>query len=285
MKKLVHKISSPQAHWVGDGFPVRNMLSPGKQIVGPFIFLDAAGPAHFEPTDQPRGVDSHPHKGFETVTVVYQGEVEHRDSAGNSGKIGPGEVQWMTAGRGVLHEEKHGREFAARGGVLEMIQLWVNLPARDKGVAPKYQSLTSAELPRVAVNGGSALVIAGDLGDTNGPASTFTPLLLWSFQMDSSGEITLPILEGFEAGVYVRVGSASIGGQRVEAGELGVFSEADANVIVVADAGAEFLVLGGEPIREPIAAYGPFVMNTQEEILQAISEFRGGKYGVLESRA
>jgi len=187
LKKSVTVIKAPQTHWVGDGFPVRTMISPqsmgGK--VSPFLLLDYAGPAEFEPSDKPRGVDEHPHRGFETVTVVYQGEVEHRDSTGNSGKIGPGDVQWMTAASGVVHEEKHGTEFTRRGGVMEMVQLWVNLPAKDKMSKPGYQTILDKQIPVVDLpnNAGYARVIAGEYNGVNGPAKTFTPVTMLDIRL------------------------------------------------------------------------------------------------------
>ncbi len=284
MKNLISVTESASSHWVGDGFPVRSMFSPqpARARFSPYILMDYAGPFTFSPGTDPRGVDEHPHRGFETVTVVYQGELEHRDSAGNSGRIGPGDVQWMTAASGVLHEEKHSAEFARRGGVLEMAQLWVNLPARHKMSPPRYQTLVRDAIPTVPLGdgAGSARVIAGPLAGVRGAAETFTPVILWDVRLRAGATVRLPVPEGFTVAALVRRGAISLGeGRRAKAMQLAAFERAGADIELTAEGETELLVLGGEPIEEPVAAYGPFVMNTFEEIQSAIRDFSSGRLG------
>lgn len=282
-KKLVGVRTGPEPHWVGNGFPVRTLFSHQDQggQISPFLLLDYAGPAEFAPSDQPRGVGRHPHRGFETVTVVYQGELEHRDSAGNHGRIGPGDVQWMTAASGVVHEEWHEQAFARRGGVLEMVQLWVNLPAKDKMSPPRYQEILSRQIPTVPLDGGgSARVIAGDFRGTRGPAKTFTPISVLDLRLTANGRADLPPPDGHTTLVVVLRGRVLLNGTG-EAGraDLAVFDRAGDGVTVEAREDAVVLVLSGEPIDEPVVSYGPFVMNTQEEIRQAISDYQSGRMG------
>ncbi|MDI9639428.1 pirin family protein [Kamptonema cortianum] len=284
MKHITRVTKGPEPHWVGDGFHVRSVITPrGGKALGPFVLMDYAGPEEFGPSSEPRGVDTHPHKGFETVTVVFQGELEHRDSAGNSGKIGPGDVQWMTAASGILHEEKHSQSFTEQGGVLEMAQIWVNLPAKHKEASPRYQTLLAQDIPVIELPDslGSVKVIAGDFDGTPGAAETFTPVTIWAISIQSAGRFTLPIPEGHPGGVYVRQGSVMIGEEMIHQAEFAEFAEEGAGLHVEAPAGAELLVLAGEPINEPMVAYGPFVMNSMDEIQQAMMEFRAGKYGTL----
>lgn len=285
MKNIVQVNRGISPHWVGDGFPVRTVVAPrGNKALGPFIMMDYAGPHTFSPSNEVRGVDTHPHKGFETVTVVFQGELEHRDSAGNSGKIGPGDVQWMTAASGILHQEKHSRDFTSQGGVLEMAQIWVNLPAKDKSATPSYQELASGVIPEVplAEGNGRIRVIAGAYGDTQGAARTFTPVTLWVVTVDSAGEFALPIPAGQPGGIYVRSGAVEVGGQSIAQAEFAEFSADGEGLRLNADQPSELLILAGEPIDEPMMAYGPFVMNTREEIEEAIREFQAGKYGRID---
>lgn len=283
MKKLIRIQSGTAPHWVGNGFPVRTLFShqgQGEQI-SPFLLLDYAGPAEFAPSDQPRGVGEHPHRGFETVTLVYQGELEHRDSAGNHGKIGPGDVQWMTAASGVVHEEWHEQAFTKRGGVLEMVQLWVNLPAKDKMSPPRYQEILNRQIPAVPIDSaGSVRVIAGDFQGTKGPAKTFTPISVLDLRLKANGRADLSLPEGHTALVVVLKGKALINGAEV-AGEadLANFERAGEGIAIEAKEDAMILVLSGEPINEPVVSYGPFVMNTQEEIRQAITDFQSGRLG------
>lgn len=272
-------------HWVGDGFPVRSVFSP--QVVGdrlsPYVLFDYAGPERFEPADRARGVDSHPHRGFETVTVVFQGELEHRDTAGNSGSIGPGDVQWMTAASGVLHEERHSQAFTRDGGVLEMAQLWVNLPAKHKMDPPRYQTLESDSIPVITLpeDAGSARIIAGDFDKTPGAASTVTPVILWEVNLRANREVRLPIAEGWAGAVFVRRGTVLIDGESVERHQCAMLTREGEGVTVRAEEDAALLVVGGEPIDEPVVAHGPFVMNTQDEIRQAIEDLRAGRFGSL----
>ncbi len=283
LKKLISIQTGTAPHWVGNGFPVRTLFSPqdsGEQI-SPFLLLDYAGPAEFTPSDERCGVGQHPHRGFETVTIVYQGELEHRDSAGNHGRIGPGDVQWMTAARGVVHEEWHEQAFTKRGGILEMVQLWVNLPARDKMSPPRYQEILKRQIPTVALDGaGSVRVIASDFQGTKGPAKTFTPLSVLDLRLKANGRADLSLSEGHTTLVVVLKGKALMNGSEA-AGEasLAIFERAGDGVAIEASEDATVLVLSGEPINEPVASYGPFVMNTQEEIRQAITDFRSGQLG------
>jgi len=285
--KAIESITAvPPVHWVGDGFPVTSVFSPqsvGDQL-SPFILFDYAGPAKFEPATKPRGVESHPHRGFETVTVVYQGELEHRDTAGNRGRIGPGDVQWMTAASGVLHEEKHSDAFTRRGGILEMAQLWVNLPSEHKTAPPRYQTLLHADIPAVALrdHAGSVRVIAGDYDTTPGAARTVTPVILWDVTLAADGRAILPIAEGFRAAIFVRQGAIRINhGDTVESRHVAVLSDDGHNVVIESEDEAQLLVVGGQRIPEPVVAHGPFVMNSIEEIHQAIDDFRSGRFGKL----
>ncbi|MGX9718519.1 pirin family protein [Stenotrophomonas acidaminiphila] len=284
MKKISGLYSAPRPHWVGDGFPVRSLFSydtHGRQL-SPFLLLDHAGPAEFEPTDIPRGVGQHPHRGFETVTLVYDGEVAHRDSTGAGGEIGPGDVQWMTAASGILHEEFHSEAFTRRGGRLEMVQLWVNLPARDKMAAPGYQNIASADIPVVplADEAGTVRVIAGEFGGRRGPARTHTPMDVWDLRLGRDRHATLDFAEGHTVAMVVLRGTVLFNGNQVaREGQMVLFDRRAGQVELEANADATVLVLAGEPIDEPIAGYGPFVMNTQEELAQAMDDFRSGRFG------
>lgn len=282
-KNIISIQRGMSSHWVGDGFPVNTMLSYSTMgaSISPFLLLDYAGPANFEPSNLQRGVGMHPHRGFETVTIVYSGEVEHKDNAGNAGKIGPGDVQWMTAARGILHEERHSKAFSQQGGLLEMIQLWVNLPAKDKMSPPHYQEIVNAQIPVVALpdQAGSARIIAGQFGDTVGAARTFTPINLWDVRLSAGSEVKLSSPDGFNTALLVLEGSVNINGSELLHGkELALFGPAGDHVNLKADEGSILLVMGGEPIDEPIAGYGPFVMNTQAEISTAMSDFNAGRF-------
>lgn len=286
MRQILGVYSAPRGHWVGDGFPVRTMLSNEDQgaHISPFIMLDYAGPAKFEPTTKRRGVGQHPHKGFETVTIVYSGEVEHRDSTGAGGVIGPGDVQWMTAASGILHEEYHSPAFARKGGDFEMAQLWVNLPAKDKSAEPGYQNLLNADIPTVSLSDGAGTlrVIAGDFNGANGPARTFTPVNVWDVRLRHGKEMSLDAPEGHTLSVIVLSGAIEINGRdTVRDGQTIVFSRDGGAVTIRADDDVKLLVLTGEPINEPVAAYGPFVMNTMAEIKQAALDFQNGKFGTM----
>ncbi len=284
MKKIVAVHSAPRPHWVGDGFPVRALFSYGNDAaaVSPFLLLDYAGPARFEPATRKRGVGVHPHRGFETVTIVYQGEVDHRDSTGAGGHIGPGDVQWMTAGGGVLHEEFHSEAFTHNGGTLEMVQLWVNLPARDKMTSPAYQTLLDAQIPSVplANDAGRVRVIAGDFDGHRGPARTFTPVDVWDVRLNRGAQTSLAVPEGHTSALVVLRGTVQVNGSSVVREAQWVqFDLGGGEIVLEANTDATLLLLSGEPIAEPVVGYGPFVMNTQAEIVQAMNDFNGGKFG------
>lgn len=288
MKKLVSHHRAGRGHWVGDGFPVRTIFSPqshGQTAISPFLLLDYAGPFEFPPWDQPRGVNEHPHKGFETVTLVYSGEVEHRDSTGGGGLIGPGDVQWMTAASGLVHEEKHGQDFTRRGGLLEMVQIWVNLPARDKSSKPGYQSIAAVEIPTVALpdQAGLVRVIAGRFDGTVGPARTFTPIDLWDLRLNAGHQVELRLPNGHNTLVFVRNGRIEFaGGEPLQDADLAVLDRQGDSVVIKVARNANVLIMSGEPIDEPVVAHGPFVMNTDEEIHQAFEDFQSGRMGRLE---
>jgi quercetin 2,3-dioxygenase len=286
-KAIDKLIRQAPAHWVGDGFPVRNILSVQREgaRISPFLLLDYAGPYDFAPGAVPRGVGQHPHRGFETVTIVYQGELEHRDSAGNAGRIGPGDVQWMTAAGGVLHEEFHSRALTQAGGVFEAVQLWVNLPAKHKLDPPRYQTLLAADIPVVELPDGAGRlrVIAGAYGGRRGPAQTFTPVEVWDLKLAAGAAVELPFAEGHAVTLVVLHGQARVN-DRETLGEAQAaqFTRAGERVRLEAVTDAVLLVLGGAPIDEPIASYGPFVMNTREEIAQAIEDYQSGRMGLLQ---
>lgn len=288
MRQILSVYSAPRPHWVGDGFPVRTMLSHHDQgsHISPFIMLDYAGPAKFEPTHERRGVGAHPHKGFETITIVYEGEVEHRDSTGAGGVIGPGDVQWMTAASGIIHEEFHSADFAAKGGNFEMVQLWVNLPARDKGAKPGYQSLLASDIPTVELpkGAGKLRVIAGAFGETHGPARTFTPINIWDVRLTRAKTATLDVPDGHTLSVLVLAGTVEVQGKDVaREAQMVLLGREGGPVTIEANSDAKLLVLSGVPIDEPVVAHGPFVMNTVGEIKQAMLEFQSGKFGAMAS--
>lgn len=273
------------AYMVGDGFPVRNLFPSNDldRAVDPFLMLDYAGPQYFPPTDHPRGVGEHPHRGFETVTIVYEGVVAHRDSAGNAGVIGPGDVQWMTAASGIVHEEFHEKEFAKKGGTLHAVQLWVNLPRASKMSAPGYQTILNADIPAVDLDGrGTLRVIAGSYLGQKGPARSFTEIQLYDVHLLAGGRASLTVPEGNNSSIFVLQGRASVNGSR-EAGEaeLIVTERSGSQVLIDAQADSRLLVMSGTPIDEPIARYGPFVMNTREELVQAVQDYQSGKMGHL----
>jgi hypothetical protein len=284
MKKILGIYSAPRMHWVGDGFPVRTLFGYddlGRHL-SPFLMLDYAAPTAFEPAARPRGVGEHPHRGFETVTIVYQGEVDHRDSTGAGGHIGPGDVQWMTAAGGILHEEFHSEAFTRRGGTFEVAQLWVNLPARHKMDAPGYQSLLAADIPVVELpdGAGRVRVIAGGFMGRRGPARTCTPVDVWDLRLAQGGTVRLDVPEGRTLALAVLRGTVEVNGDAVaREGQLVVLDRAGSGASVEANNDATLLVLGGEPIDEPIAGYGPFVMNTEAEIARAIEDYRAGRFG------
>ena len=284
MKKLSFIQRNNQRHWVGDGFPVRSIFSYNDRAaeLSPFLLLDYAGPTNFPPTTQRKGVGEHPHRGFETVTIVYDGEVEHRDSSGGGGVIGPGDVQWMTAAGGLVHEEYHGAGFAKRGGPFEMVQLWVNLPAKDKMAKPGYQGITSAQIPGVALpdDAGTVRVIAGDHNGTRGPARTFTPMNVWDVRLNAGKRAAFTVPAGHTTALFVLRGRIRLpDGAEVGEAELGVLERAGENFAVEALENTTLLLLNGRPLNEPIVGHGPFVMNTRAEIQQAIIDYQNGKMG------
>ncbi|WP_313600434.1 pirin family protein [Pseudomonas sp.] len=284
MKKLIGIYTSPRGHWVGDGFPVRTLFSydsMGKHI-SPFLLLDHAGPAQFTPTEQRRGVGQHPHRGFETVTIVYDGEVEHRDSTGAGGTIGPGDVQWMTAAKGILHEEFHSPAFARRGGALEMVQLWVNLPAKDKMAEAGYQTIIDADIPvlPLANDAGQLRLIAGEFAGAKGPARTFTAIDVWDLRLNPGKPVTLDLHAGRNTALVILRGTLLINGEEVaRQGQLALFERDGRQLTLESNDDAKVLLLSGEPIDEPIVGHGPFVMNTEQEIHQAFADFQSGKFG------
>ncbi|MHA6236369.1 pirin family protein [Pseudomonas fluorescens group sp. PF-69] len=286
MKSIIGIYTSPQAHWVGDGFPVRTLFSYdnlGKHI-SPFLLLDHAGPAEFTPTTQRRGVGQHPHRGFETVTIVYKGELEHRDSTGSGGKIGPGDVQWMTAASGILHEEFHSEDFARSGGTLEMVQLWVNLPARDKMADAGYQTILDSDIPSIALSNdaGSLRLIAGEFDGHTGPSRTFTPIDVWDLRLNAGKLLTLDLHEGRNTALVVLRGAVQVNGlESVRQGQLALLDRKGDQLTLEASADAVVLLLSGEPIDEPIVGHGPFVMNTEQEIHQAFADFQSGRFGQM----
>lgn len=290
MKSVSFIQRNTQGHWVGDGFPVRTLFSYNDDpaAFSPFLMLDYGGPAVFEPTTQRRGVGAHPHRGFETVTIVYDGEVSHRDSTGAGGTIGPGDVQWMTAASGIVHEEFHSEAYARRGGPFRMVQLWVNLPARDKMAPPGYQGITSAQIPTLTLRdvtgaeAGTVRPIAGAFEGASGPARTFTPMQVWDVQLKAGHTVTLPAPEGHTTVPLVYQGRVKTAdGQEAGDAEMIVYERAGEGVQLTALADTTLLWLCGEPIDEPVVGYGPFVMNSAQEIQQAFADFRSGRMGWL----
>ena len=286
MKKIQGIHRSPNAHWVGDGFPVRSLFTYDHlaRHISPFLLLDYAGPHDFAPTTARRGVGQHPHRGFETVTIVYQGELEHRDSTGAGGLIGPGDVQWMTAAGGIIHEEFHSPAFARSGGTLEMVQLWVNLPARDKRAAAGYQTLLANDIPVVKLEGeaGSLRVIAGRYLDQQGPARTFTEMDVWDLRLKAGATLQLPVAAGRNAALVVLRGTLRVNDEREAGAASLVLLERDGDgVRLEALDDVSVLLLSGEPIDEPIVGYGPFVMNSQAEIAESFDDFQAGRFGQM----
>jgi len=281
----VHEPNPP--HWVGDGFPVRSIFSYdglGREQLSPFLMLDYAAPRIFEPATRRRGVGEHPHRGFETVTIVYQGELEHRDSAGNGGRIGPGDVQWMTAASGVVHEEFHSEKFTRAGGSMEMMQLWVNLPARDKMAAPGYQTLLDRDIPAIPLPDGAGRlrVIAGEFGGHRGPAKTFTPINVWDLRLNAGKTATLATPEGHTTAIIPMHGHALINGtQAAGEAQLVILERSGGEFTIGVDTDATLLLLSGQPLNEPVVGYGPFVMTSDREIAQAIRDYQSGRFGSL----
>lgn len=286
MKKLVAVHQAPPRHWVGDGFPVRSLFSYGDhgRALSPFLLLDHAGPMHFDPATKPRGVGEHPHRGFETVTIVYAGEVAHRDSTGAGGIIGPGDVQWMTAASGIVHEEFHSEAFTRNGGDLEMVQLWVNLPAADKMSTPRYQNILNRDIPVAELpdGAGSVRVIAGEYTGHSGPALTFTPLDVWDIRLNSGHDVQFDLAAGRTLALVVLQGEVRVNNEAIaNAGQLATFTRDGETIYLRADSAAKILLLSGEPIDEPVAGYGPFVMNNEQQLREAFVDYQSGRMGHL----
>lgn len=284
MKQIKKILRAPhRGHWVGDGFPVRAVFADMAFTpeISPFLMFDYGGPQEFTPTESKRGVGPHPHRGFETVTLAFQGEVEHGDSEGNRGVIGPGDVQWMTAASGIVHEEFHSRNFAKHGGMFEMAQLWVNLPAKYKMISPRYQPIVSNEIPVHALenDGGTVRVIAGDFSGTPGAATTHTPINLWDIYIHAGKTVELTVPAGHNTMLFVRTGKLHLNDEEMGAADLAIMQQAEQRIQMRALEDCNLLLLGGEPLNEPIAAHGPFVMNTDQEIRRAMMDYQSGKMG------
>ena len=289
MKKILGVTSAPGRHWVGDGFPVHGMFGyngPGVAERSPFLMLDYAAPAEFTPnTGYRRGVGQHPHRGFETVTIVYSGELEHRDSTGKGGVIGPGDVQWMTAGGGILHEEFHSERYSREGGTFEVAQLWVNLPARDKMTTPGYQSIVDADIPVVALpeDAGKVRVIAGEFAGGKGPARTFSPMNVLDVRLTAGRTAVLDQPEGWTTLLLVLSGTVMVNGESIlREAQMATLATEGTGIRIEANSDAKLLLMAGEPIDEPVVGYGPFVMNSQAQIAEAIRDFNSGKFGQMQ---
>lgn len=286
-KNIESIIPPSDTHFVGDGFRVHNFI-PGRvtmQRMSPFIMMDYNSKFYFPPTGKPRGVGVHPHRGFETVTIAYKGKVAHHDSSGNSGVIGEGDVQWMTAASGVLHKEYHEKNFSKAGGDFQMVQLWVNLPSKDKMSKPKYQGITNAQIGKYQLLNDSGIieVIAGQYKDVKGAASTFTPVHLLNAKLKKGGEAEFSFPASYNTALVIIDGSVKVNdSESAPANHFVLFKNEGEQFKLTATEDATVLVLSGEPIKEPIAAYGPFVMNTQAELVQAFGDFENGKFGALE---
>jgi redox-sensitive bicupin YhaK (pirin superfamily) len=288
MKKIKTIIPAPaRSHWVGDGFPVRAVFADKAftQEISPFLMFDYGGPTTFAPTDKKRGVGPHPHRGFETVTIAYQGEIEHADSVGHRDVIGPGDVQWMTAASGIIHEEMHSSNFSKQGGLFEMAQLWVNLPAKFKMVPPRYQPVQNNDIPvvKLADNAGSARIIAGDFAGTHGAASTFSPINLWDIQLHAGKQVELTVPAGHTTLLFIRHGKLVVDGKTLGPADVALMAVEGERLNLEALEHTSLLLLGGEPIDEPIVAHGPFVMNSDKEIRLAIMDYQSGQMGHMES--
>jgi redox-sensitive bicupin YhaK (pirin superfamily) len=286
VKKVEKIIAPPPAHWVGDGFKVHGFFPNGPatgERMSPFFLLDYNALTNFPPREEPFGVGPHPHRGFETVTIAYKGKVEHHDSRGGGGVIGEGDVQWMTAGSGLLHKEFHEQESNRNGGPFQMVQLWVNLPGKDKMTPPKYQAITNAEMGRVKLPlGGEVEIIAGEFGGVRGPATTFTPVHLYNLKMKQGETVDLSYPNGYTTAILAIEGTALInGGESLPINNLALFEHDGEEIRIAALEDSIFLLMSGEPLNEPIAQYGPFLMNTSAEIAQAIDDYQSGKFGYL----
>lgn len=286
MKNIARIYPAPAKHWVGDGFFVSSMFNYNQKDrnLDPFLLMDYASPQQFPPNANQnlRGVGEHPHRGFETVTIAYQGEVEHKDSYGGGGVIGTGDVQWMTAGSGLMHQEYHSQNFSKTGGMFEMVQLWVNLPAKHKMTAPKYQAIESHDIPVVDLTGGIARIIAGHFGNIQGTASTFSPINLWDIRLNAGAEYTFSVPDSHNLLILILDGDVLVNDDKVaRSNELITFDKGGDSVKLTANHDSKILLLSGEPLNEPVVGYGPFVMNTMGEINQAIYDVQTGKFGEI----
>ncbi|MAJ24493.1 MAG: quercetin 2,3-dioxygenase [Rickettsiales bacterium] len=284
-KKIKYTYTADQKHWVGDGFHVYGLLRPSEKLnkfISPFIMLDYAAPKEFSITDQRRGVGEHPHRGIETVTFAYQGEVEHRDSSGGGGVIKPGDIQWMTAGKGVVHDEFHSEEFSKKGGVFEMVQLWINLPKKHKMTDPKYQEIGSEDIPAISLGNGIKLrVIAGEFEKNSGPSSTFTKMNIYDILSKEVQNISLSFEHGTNTIILIMRGELKIENKNFKDKDILIFDREGTQIDLKVSHNFKGLILNGEPIDEPVVAHGPFVMNTQNEITEAITDYQSGKMGKL----
>jgi redox-sensitive bicupin YhaK (pirin superfamily) len=287
-KKVEIVIPPKPAHFVGDGFRVHNFIPSAQKLdmerMDPFIMLDYNSKFHFNPSETPKGVGVHPHRGFETVTIAYQGKVEHHDSAGGGGIIGEGDVQWMTAASGVLHKEYHEKEWSKQGGIFQMVQLWVNLPAKDKMSKPKYQAISNSEMKKVDLGeNGLIEIIAGEFEGNKGPAFTFSPVNLMNAKLKSGGKATFNFPAKYNTAALVIEGNIIVNGEeRAPFNNFVLFKNDGESFTIEAIEDSIILILSGEPINEPIFPHGPFVMNSREEIMQAFEDFNTGKFGYLE---
>ena len=289
VKNIELVLSPPEPHFVGDGFRVHNFIPGGYRAdmerMNPFILLDYGSKFYFPPSEHPMGVGVHPHRGFETVTIAYKGSVAHHDSAGHSGVIGEGDVQWMTAASGILHKEYHEKEFSRKGGELHMVQLWVNLPAQFKMSSPKYQGITNAKINKFELGNGRGVVeiIAGEYQNVKGSASTFSPIHLFNVKLNKNANADFSFPARYHTALLVVEGNITVNkSEEVTADHFAIFQDEGEEFEIQTDEGAVVLVMSGENINEPIAAHGPFVMNTRQEIVQAFEDFHKGRFGFLE---
>lgn len=286
-KKIKFVNHMDKQHWVGDGFHVYGLIRPDREVIpyiNPFVLLDYAPPKAFPPSKQQRGVGEHPHRGFETVTLAYQGEVEHRDSSGAGGKIQPGDVQWMTAGKGVVHEEFHSKEFSHKGGMFEMVQLWINLPAKHKMTSPKYQEIKAQDIPSIHLSEHTILrIIAGHYAAKQGPAATFTPIHLFDMQSSQTDNLQITLKENTNTILIVLSGSIELEGQKFHDKSTLIFEKNGNHISFATSEDFRGIVLNGDDLNEPVVAHGPFVMNSEQEIIEAIHDYKNGKMGQLTS--
>lgn len=283
--KIVIKPQKQDRHWVGNGFYVHTMIHPTPDLyphISPFLLMDYAPPMSFSETTNRRGVGSHPHRGFETVTFAIQGKVEHRDSAGGGGVIREGDVQWMTAASGLVHDQFHSEDFSKKGGMFEMVQLWVNLPASKKMTSPRYQGVKNEQFPRVSLGQATtAQVVAGSLGEANGPCETHTDINAYRLHTSQEDKVELSFKENTNTLILILRGGLSFGDQDFDEKSLLIFERDGSQIDLNLKENTELLVLNGDPIDEPVAAHGPFVMNTRQELIQAFEDFQNGKMGRL----